>query len=182
MKPDTVPDSQRAGVVRGVRVTRAIVLALLLAPLASSQESPDFRYRGNGHAYFSTGACQHGYAHLGAGGGGEAFVWRGLALGGEAGFLVFNDNDKKPIGLFATHAGYHFVDRNRPVKVDPFVNVAWMGVAAGGSDWRTNLYGGIGGGVNYWRKPRWGIRMEGRVNSIAGSEVLIIARIGLVFR
>jgi len=164
------------------RLAALLFFFLLLAHPALAQDPAPYRYRGNGHAYFATGACQHGYLHLGAGGGGEALVWRGVALGGEAGFMVFNDNRSQPIGLFATTAGYHFGNRSRLTGASPFVNVAWVGVGTGGSEWGTTAYGGIGGGVNYWFKPKLGMRVEGRLHALGAGEALFIFRLGVAFR
>jgi hypothetical protein len=157
-----------------------IAVLLVIAPCAWTQEPGAYSYRANGHAFFTGGACQHGYAHYGGGFGGEGFVWRGLALGGELGVLKFNDRNSDPIGLTAFHVGYHFVDRKRPVKVDPYFNAALLGIGFTGRG--NSAYGGLGGGVNYWFKPRFGLRMEGRLNALGEGEALFMVRMGVVFR
>lgn len=157
-----------------MRSARIATLALAGAVALWSQER---RYNGNGHVYFSGGVCQHNYTHIGGGGGGEAFVWRGLAVGGDIGYHRFiNDTN---FGLASFTVGYHFVDRKSPGKFEPFVNITpagfYFGAGTGGA-------GGLGGGLNYWFKQRIGLRTEARVHVLANEEALVIVRIGLSFR
>lgn len=54
---------------------RTILAMTLFSIPAWPQAEPavkTFKYNGNGYTYFSAGACLHGYANVGVGGGGEA--------------------------------------------------------------------------------------------------------------
>lgn len=123
-----------------------------------------FRYKGNGYLYFDTGACKHGYAIVGVGGGGEGFIWRGLTLGGDLSYNHFVDD--APFILGSLRFGYHFVDRSVPKKIDPFVNFS---------------LGTIGGGAYYWFREKIGLRSEVRYFWLP-CDSLILFRIGIGFR
>jgi hypothetical protein len=144
----------------------------------SARSEKPFKYNGNGHVYFATGVCQHGYKHVGVGGGGEAFLWRGLVVGGSAGYHQFVDDGG--FGLASLDIGYHFTDRKVPRRFDPFVNISPVGALITG-----NGFGGaasIGGGANYWFKERVGLRTEVRFQVLAVEEAVVFLRIGVNFR
>lgn len=134
------------------------------------------RYNGNYYGYFTAGACQHGYGIFGAGGGAEGFLWKGISVGVDASYQQFTDG--WGFGLLTPQFGYHFINRDKPVKWDPFVTLgaglAFAGAAAG--------TGNLGGGVTYWFKPRLGIRVEYRSHVVAYEEGLQTFRIGVSFR
>jgi len=158
-----------------------LAMTLLAVPACLLAEEPEkpFRYNGSGYAYFNIGACQHGYRLSGGGGGGEAFLWRGLTVGGDAGYHQFTDG--WGFGLLTLNLGYHFVDRKKPKKLAPFVNFSLLGgaVAEGGHSGA----GYLGGGLNYWFKERIGLRSEVRLNVLAaGEEVVGAFYIGVSFR
>ena len=154
----------------------ALVLVLAAAPAFSEEPEKEFRYNGNGYGYFTAGGCQHGYALYGGGGGAEGLVWRGLIVGAEGGYQQFSDH--WGFGTFLLDTGYHFVNRKRPQKVDPFV-IGGLGIAAGNGGFAGAMT--LGGGVIYWVKPRIGIRTEGRLNG-AGGEGMFVFRVGVSFR
>ena len=159
-----------------MRLITTLFLMMVMAGTLAGQEKP-FQYNGNGHVYFSSGVCQHGYKHIGAGGGGGAFLWRGLTLGGSAGYHQFVDDFG--FGLASLDVGYHFTDRKRPKRFDPFVNLSPVGVVFASGAAGT---GGVGGGVNYWFKERLGLRTEVRVQVIGVEESVVMFRIGVNFR
>jgi hypothetical protein len=155
-----------------------IVASSSISLAAADPQSQAFRYRGSGYGYFNVGACQHAYTIVGVGGGGEAFLWKGLTLGVEGGYQRFiNDVG---FGEAYVPVGYHFVDRDRPAKWDPFVSVAPLGVYGGRNN--INLAGHVGGGVTYWFKDRLGLRMEFRSHVFSGPEITAQARVGISFR
>jgi hypothetical protein len=45
-----------------------------------------FRNKGSVYGLANVGACVHGYAFYGGGGGGEALVYKGLSVGGEGSY------------------------------------------------------------------------------------------------
>ena len=159
----------------------ALAVAVLLIPAllrAQNAEAP-FRYKGYGYTYFSMGSCQHRYLNLGVGGGGEGFVWRGLTLGGDLGYFDFPSDRSRGYGVTTLNVGYHFVDRNTPKKLDPYVSVGVLGLAAG-PEYRMGA-GSLGGGVNYWFRQRIGLYTGAQIQ-VAGEEAMVQFRIGLTFR
>jgi len=159
-------------------------LALILAALAADLQPARSLYRGSGYAYFTTGACQHGYVIAGGGGGAEAFLWKGLTIGVEGGYQTFVND--KPYGDLYLPIGYHF--RRSAVaadatKWDPFFSFAPLGLYANTN--RYNSIGGaghLGGGATYWFHPRIGLRTEFRTHVLYGPEITAQVRLGLTFR
>ena len=153
------------------------ILAIPAALCAQSTESP-LRYKGHGYAFFSTGACQHGYLNVGGGGGGEGFLWRGLTINGDIGYYGF-PADRSGYAVMTVGPGYHFVDRRSYKKFDPYVsaNILGLGVARGG----VMAAESIGGGMNYWFKDRIGLQTGVQLQGVGG-EGLILFRIGITFR
>ncbi len=137
-----------------------------------------FKYNGNGYTFFSAGTCLHGYANVGVGGGGEAFIWRGLTIGGEIGYFRFTAYRNTGYGIATLNPGYHFVDREKPAKWDPYVSVSVMGR---GFATRPGLTGRLNGGVNYWFKEKIGLQTGAQFQAI-DREALVMFRIGLTFR
>jgi hypothetical protein len=163
-----------------MRASLALSALLILPPCLRAQEAPKpFRYDWNGHASFVLGTCWHGYTLTGGGGGGEVFVWRGLTLGGDLAAQRFVEGD--PVfGLLSTNVGYHWVNRQRPARFDPFIH--WIIGGAFTEDLWTGAHG-MGGGLNYWFREGMGLRTEARFQ-VAGNaeEGLLMFRIGLSFR
>lgn len=156
----------------------ATVLAIPALLVAQIAETP-FRYDGYGYAFFTVGKCQHRYLNVGAGGGGEGFLWRGLTLGAEVGYYDFPSDRAGGYGAVMLNTGYHFVDRKKPKKLDPYVSVTVLGlaVAPGGRAGSGNL----GGGVNYWFNRRLGIQAAANIQ-VVGREGVILFRVGPTFR
>jgi hypothetical protein len=161
---------------------KRIILAMTLLSIpAWPQTEPavkTFKYNGNGYTFFSAGACLHGYANVGVGGGGEAFIWRGLTIGAEIGYYRFTAYRNAGYGVATVYPGYHFVDRKKPVKWDPYVNgtVLGLGFARGRA-----AAGHLGVGVNYWFKEKIGLQTGVQFQAI-GCEPLVLFRVGLTFR
>ena len=153
-----------------------IVMAGLAAPLGAETvgEQP---YYGSGYAALGLASCVHGVGNVSFAGGGDAFLYRGLALGGEIGYYRFVERGSNAFGLGGLNAGYHFINRRRPGKIEPFVS---GGLAAA---FRNSVTPGVtfGGGVNYWFSRRVGLRLEGRAYGFAG-EALAKFGVGISFR
>ncbi len=154
-------------------------LAFSVAACAESTEKP-FQYNGNGYTYFSAGACQHGYANIGGGGGGEGFLWRGLTIGGDLGYFNFPADYSSGYGVATVNVGYHFVDRKQPKKLDPYLDATVLGAAFRPGSGLAGA-GHIGGGVNYWFKERMALQ-TGVQLQVVGGEALVAFRVGLAFR
>lgn len=159
---------------------RAFALLVTPAVLDAQSSAAPFRYRGSGYATFGAGACQHGVAHIAAGGGAEGFIVKGLSLGLDAAYRKFSDDPA--FGTTVLTVGYHFVDRTEPAKVDPFISVAPLGIAFQvGNRSRAEAAGHIAGGLNYWMKPRMGVRLDSGIYALA-SEAIFLVRVGVSFR
>jgi hypothetical protein len=158
-----------------------ILIGLLMAGEAAlageAAAKEEKRYNGNYYGYFTAGACQHGYGIFGGGGGAEGFLWKGISVGVDASYQQFTDG--WGFGLITPQFGYHFINRSKPVKWDPFVTIGG-GVAIPGAG--ATGTGNFGGGVTYWFKPRWGLRLEYRAHVVAYEEGLNTFRIGFSFR
>lgn len=162
---------------------RLMILAITVLAIPASSGAQDretsFRYNAYGYTYFSAGTCQHGYFNVGAGGGGEAFIWRGLTLGADLGYYNFPADRTGGYGAMTLNTGYHFVDRKRPRKFDPYVNCTVLGLAVfpGGRA----AAGHLGAGVNYWFKERIGLQTGARIQ-VVYSEALVVFQAGVTFR
>ena len=157
---------------------KSSILILLSACFSCAQAQPHERpYNGNFHAFGVMGACQHGYGLFGGGGGAEGLVWKGITLGADVSYQAFTDG--WGFGMVSGQVGYHFVNRSQPLKWDPFVTYGMGGVfgSKGGMSGTARL----GGGFNYWFKPRMAVRVEFRAHGMP-DEVLATARIGVSFR
>ncbi len=165
---------------RALRLTLPGSLLLFAATLPA-QVLPDtpkpFRQYGTAHVTFGIGSCQHGYANVSFAGGGDAFLWRGITLGGEAGYFRFTG--ESGFGIGTINVGYNFANRKSPGRFEPYANFGLLGIgfAAGG----VAPAGSLGGGVNTWITRKVGIRTEFRVYAVA-EEAIAMFRVGLSFR
>lgn len=153
-----------------------VVLLMLLSATTQAEDE----YKGSVYGYFTGGGCQHGYGIVGGGAGAEGFLWRGLTIGIEGGAHTYVND--KGFGDLHMPVGYHFVDRKKSAKVDPFVSFSPAGLfyrtSGNGIGYATHG----GGGVTYWFKPRLGVRMEFRVHTFGYDEVTAQGRIGISYR
>jgi hypothetical protein len=123
----------------------------------------------------------YGYVFAGAGGistvgqtgkvlyggaGAEAIVGSGMGLGAEAGAIrQVSRGWHGLLGLVSTNFYYHFV--HSLDRTDPFVTVGYSSAfrgahrEAGQDGGQANLIN-FGGGVNYWFRPRTGVKLEFR--------------------
>ena len=129
----------------------ALVLLLPLSLIAQNNE-----YRGQGYLFFAPGALTgsgntQGTFHIG--GGGEGFLYRGLAGGAEIGYLASWKGEG--IGVLSLDSSLHF---NRRAKLSPFVTGGYSLLFRSGHANGVNF----GGGVNWWIGERMGIRLEFR--------------------
>lgn len=151
--------------------------ALSTAPGAETETAQ--RYSGSGYVATGVGTCMHAVPTVSVVGGADVFVFRGLALGGEIGYYRFIETRSSGFGVTALNVGYHFVNRRRPGRIEPFVAAGVLGAAFRSS---AVAAGSLGGGVNYWFSRKIGLRLEGRVYGFQEEEALLKFRIGLSFR
>ncbi len=134
-----------------------LVSLLFLAASLNAQES-----RGHGYMFVGAGGAvasgsTAGTMHLGIGG--EGFLKRGLAVGGELGYLSPTRSFGDGFGVLSGNAAYHFVParRNNAIVV-PFVT---GGYSLAFRDGHMNM-ANFGGGATWWFKQRHGLRFEFR--------------------
>ncbi|MFB3827294.1 MAG: hypothetical protein ACE15B_11020 [Bryobacteraceae bacterium] len=161
------------------RRSRILLVLMFLAGGALWAQEKPFRYNGSGYADFGVGSCAHRVGTVSFGGGGDGFLWRGLAATGDIGYYRFVERGSQGFGVGTVGVGYHFVNRSRPGKFDPFVSAGLLG--AGFSE-GISAAASIGGGANYWFSRRAGLRMEFRATGFAAGEALGMFRIGFSFR
>jgi len=115
------------------------------------------------------------------GGGGEAIFRDAVGVGAEIGYLgLFEESG---LGILSVNGSYHFNGGRAPARrVRPFVTGGYsLGFAGGG---HANLFN-VGAGVDYWLKPKVGLRLEFRDHVWAeGDETLQLlgVRVGVTFR
>lgn len=128
----------------------------LLVVAANAQET-----RGHGYMFAAPGALAASGQSLGTlhfGAGGEAFVHRGVAVGGELGYLGYTRSYSQGFGVLSGNAAYHFLPRRNDAKVVPFVT---GGYSLGFRNGTMNM-ANFGGGVTWWVNQRHGVRLEFR--------------------
>lgn len=160
---------------RAVMVLSFFVLAQAAAYGQSTDEP-----RGWGYGFGAVGGTSGGsVATLHVGGGGEGLVYKGLGLGAEVGYLSPFEDLADGIGILSTNVSYHFVKPRSNQKLIPFVtggfSLAFRNGASGG--------GNFGGGVQYWVRPRLGLRFEFRDHIFSSDTAHLYGfRVGLSFR
>jgi hypothetical protein len=93
------------------------------------------------------------------GGGGEAIFGDAVGVGAEIGYLNSFEDSAEGIGVFSANGSYHFNGGAATRRLRPFVTGGYtLGFA---SDGHQNLFN-VGGGVDYWLKPKVGLRIEFR--------------------
>jgi hypothetical protein len=110
-------------------VTYAYLLIPLLLGLSepASAQTNNRQYWAEGYAYFGRRTTTPGTSVGGAGG--EVFVYRGLAAGGDIGTTVGNPDDRLTIS--SADLSYHFLCCREGRKVEPFVGAGFSYLAGG---------------------------------------------------
>jgi hypothetical protein len=136
-----------------------VVMMVVLISAAANAQTGD--RRGWGYGFGGVGAAADGGATplLNFGGGGEALLGKGFAMGGEIGYMAPMEDGSRGLGLLSANTSYHFGGRNKSKELVPFVTGGYAlgfreGVAANG--------GNFGGGFQYWASDRVGLRVEFR--------------------
>jgi len=161
-------------------MVRAFVVGLLFTSAAAFGQPTEQRYSGDGFVFFSADRPSQGSLSdlLGVGVGGEGFIYKGLGVQGDLGYEFPRGYVADGIGLASLNGTYHFVNRNAPRKLVPFVvagyAIAFRGGVAGLFDY--------GGGVNFWFHRHLGLRVEVRAFQSTDFDTLFGFRFGLSFR
>ncbi|MCW5962804.1 MAG: hypothetical protein KIT83_02100 [Bryobacterales bacterium] len=144
-------------------MTRSLLVVVFAAALtmgAVAQAVPAY------HAVGTVGFGVNGRADRGEAfgkilsfaGGGEGYMYKGLAFGGDGQLVWPREQSGEYFGLLSLGPSYHFDDRVNPRKVVPFVTGGY-GLAF--REGALSLYQ-LGGGVTYWPRLRVGLRFEYR--------------------
>ena len=158
-----------------------------LAQTGSTASKPNGEF-GYGYVFFGPGGYNSGggEATMQVGGGGEAVFKNGAGIGAELAYLTRFKDTGDGIGMFSINGSYHFLKASKDRKVVPFLTGGYTGFMKG--DYVNGI--NVGGGVNYWFKPRVGLRFEFRNSVWLEDSVWAFAdgmnfwnvRIGLTFR
>ncbi|MEN6537161.1 MAG: hypothetical protein ABFD60_07215 [Bryobacteraceae bacterium] len=146
-----------------------VVLLLVASPAYTQTHGYGFAGIGIGDDMPGNGALRYGL-------GGNWAVIPNLTLGGELGGY---HKDSRGGIIASGNVGIHFRG-TAPTGLDPFVTGGITGARIG--DERSGRYANLGGGLNYWFRPRVGFRVEFR-GYLAGSGVESFSeiRFGLAF-
>lgn len=157
-----------------IRLMLCVLLSGMLTQVHGQSNS------GQGYAYFGLHAASHvGFGDLlSAGAGGEAFAYRGLAFGGDIGYIFPRSSAADGIGLLALNPSYHFVNSDRTNRMVPFVTA---GYALGFRSGTANLVN-FGGGLTFWCRDRLGLRFEVRNFRDMSADFTTQFRFALTFR
>jgi hypothetical protein len=98
---------------------------LLVVFTARGQAQTTSKYCCEGYAFFSRRTSTPG-TNVG-GVGGDIFIYKGLAVGGDVGTTLGNPDNKITIG--SADVSYHFACRNARLKVEPFIATGWSYLA-----------------------------------------------------
>jgi hypothetical protein len=143
-------------------------------PVAMAQDSD--RPGGQGYVIIAP-AASDGRAHAAVGG--EAFVFKGLTFGAEAGPVFrwsgFNDS---VFALGSVNISYHFLTKAEGLKIEPFVTAGYSVFVRAGVENGSNA----GGGFQLWLKKNVGIRLEFRQYIGVVRIHDVGPRFGLIFR
>jgi hypothetical protein len=166
------------------KVILGIVVLLASCIVASAQQSGSYVYAVTGPVVVPRSAfTRWDGTFIHAGGGGEARLTNRFGLGGELGVLKPVTNQYAiTTGLASVTPAYHFIARGSNRTIDPFVNGGFSVLFGSGAGAAIHY----GGGLNYWVRPRLGLRFEFRHHlwsPEAGEAVHLIGfRVGVTFR
>lgn len=166
-----------------VKVTLSMLITLLISFPAAAQVSGGYVYTFAGLVVVPKSAYTRwngDFLHVG--GGGEGRLTDRFALGAEIGVLKPVTNQYAvTTGVVSVTPAFHFISQDLKRKFDPFVD--------GGLSLLFGRGGAVaihyGGGVNYWVRRRFGLRIEFRHqiwSPEAGEAVHLVGfRVGTVF-
>lgn len=172
--------------MRRIGLFLALMVSLTLAASAQTASKGAGKTSspgGTGYGYLfgaPGGSNEGGGATIHIGGGGEAVAKNGAGIGAELAYLAPFESMGDGLGTFSINGSYHFLKSSQGGKVVPFVTGGYTGFFRGGYANGVNF----GAGVNYWFKPRVGLRFEFRDNLWLQDDAVhfLNFRVGLTFR
>ena len=152
----------------------ALLLSFSMAAPAFAQ--PADRTHGYVFAAFGNETRSSAYFHPGIGG--DWVFGNGFGIGGEVGAVIARRRGTPNLALLSGNGSYHIRIDN--AAVDPFGTLGISMVTTGGS---SDVMWNWGGGVNWWWRPRLGLRLEFRDHVWSrASRHLVEFRFGVSFR
>jgi hypothetical protein len=133
----------------------ALSPALAFAQNAESRRDQYYLFVAPGGNNFTFGSTT-GTLHFGVGG--EGFLYKGLGIGAEVGYVAPIKSFKSGDGLLSVDGSYHFISSGKTKKVVPFITGGYSLLFRSGAANGVNF----GGGVNWWMRDRLGLRLEAR--------------------
>jgi hypothetical protein len=157
-------------------------ICFLLAALSIPSFAHDSkgRLRANGYVFVAPGVrADRGTATIQIGGGGEAYVYKGLGLGFDGGVMMVTECEGCRGAVLSLNGIYSFKIASH-LKINPFITGGASGMPT------SDVPGGmnVGAGVQYWFHEKMGLRMEFRDHIFMGhwNHHYYQARIGFAFR
>jgi hypothetical protein len=168
------------------RTLEVLGILFLAAPATCSAQVRSDDYRGHGYFYYVTpGGLTEGSitgGAIGLGAGGELMLYKGFATGVDLGFLEPTSGFGNGILLASFNGAYHFLSSTHERRFVPFVTAGYtrFSIRPGAGANVANY----GAGIQYWFKPRWAFRVEGRdhVNTSGPAARAWQVRFAIVFR
>lgn len=158
---------------------QVLVITTALFLMAASHAYAENNHTGQGYVFFAPGATVDNWGHLGTtgfGGGGEALLFRGFGLAGDAAYIAPWRSFSEGIGMISLDGSYHFLRNSR---LSPFVTAGYSLAVRGNT---ANLVN-FGGGVNWWFADHFGFRLEFRDQLYSRTDTHFMSgRIGFSFR
>ena len=161
-----------------------------MVPALAPAQNADPRYAGQGYLVYGLGTGTGFYTApfmWQVGGGGEGFLYKGLGVGAEAGYVNWTGTGWPNNAVTASgDLSYHFGRHARRGSLDPFVlgGLSFVGPTEKGGG-RGSPALNFGGGANFWLAEHAGLRLEFR--DIAGAQYWVFDhylswRVGVTFR
>lgn len=158
-----------------------LVAPLMLLTQAAIAQVDLKKYSGHTYAYWSlTQPFDSPGTGMSFGGGGEAFVYKGLSLGGDIAYAFPTEYPSEGIGMLSLNPAYHFLDESRSRRLVPFVTGGYtLGFRSG-----VGSFFNYGGGITYWFSRKVGMRVELRDQRYIPypRDSFVTLRVGFSFR
>ncbi|HTS67895.1 MAG TPA: hypothetical protein VMO17_02840 [Terriglobia bacterium] len=119
--------------------------------------------------------------------GGEAFVYKGLGVGAEAGYAAptWRFDAGETVGVGSVDASYHFFDQAHRRRLEPFIAGGYSLYFGDRTDFQNGY--NFGGGLNLWIAKHAALRLEvrdqGNIHYFHSQFTNFVAfRVGMTFR
>ena len=136
-----------------------VVCLVSLTLLGASTQASAQNGSWSGYGYFGAHSSPGNFGDLlSVGVGADAFLYRGLAVGADLGYMFPRTSGGNGIGLLSVNPSYHFTNKDRTNRFVPFVTGGYGLAFRSGT---ANL-ANFGAGATFWFVNRAGFRFEVR--------------------